>query len=135
MINVRISVRDENGEDVDKRICGEDTDTDKQASVNMMFFDAQQNSGAGDWGTFDDALVWQSNVSAALTAATPQFINQCSGVTAVTTHGGTVSGAVNTGDLAADTNNYVHLKLSLTAKGSADAGTIKWITRVSYQYT
>lgn len=133
MINVRISVKDADGEDVDKRICGDSTDPTKQATVNVEFFNESMGSD-GQWGSYDSTQSWQNGTQTDLTSKTPRVINQCSGTAAVSVNGGTVSGGANTGALT-DSDNFIRLRLQLTAKGSADAGTINWLTRISYQYT
>lgn len=135
MINVRISVKDENGQDTNKKVCGDAGDPNKQASVGVRMFNDSKGSG-GEWGYYDNGGTWNNDTAwQALTSSTPVPVTQRSGMTAVTASGGTVSGAKNRSGIDGDSrNNYIRLKLQITASGSADAGTVRWINRISYQY-
>lgn len=137
MINVRISVKDEQGTDVDKKVCGSDGDPGKQASVGYLMWNDLKGSG-GQWGWYDQNGTWKTPDTdgwGPLTSAQPLPITQASGKSAVTSTGGTVSGGKNTASKDLNKDNYIYLKLQITAKGNADAGTVKWINRISYQYT
>lgn len=148
MKNVRISVKDAQGTDVDKKVCGSPGDPAKQATVSVQYWNANQVATASGWGYYDTSTPPQwiggENRWVDLTSANPVIISQASGATQVATTGGWLSGAKITsanptvddtvGSAGPNSNNYIKLRLMITADGNADAGTVEWINRISYQY-
>lgn len=139
MINVRISVRDENGETDDGRICNKEQATVSYKMGRLLSgssFNGNEKITYGlNWGSYNAAASWTQDAFEDLDAATPKPINAAASTFTPTANGGKISGATNNGDPTAAATNYAAVQLRLTAKSNADAGTIKWITRVSYQYT
>jgi hypothetical protein len=108
-------------------IAGPSSSYDKRGHVEVIFYDATQNNGQGDWGIYGQDGSWKSGEWATIEGGTKVDVPSASGVKNV------ISGAVNAGSIN-DRANYAKIKMRLVVNPDAQAGRVEWYTRISYNY-
>ena len=108
-------------------VAGGSTDEDKRAHVEVIFYNEAADDGDGEWGIYSQGGEWKPNTWATIEGGVKVDVLSASGVK------NTISGAVNSGTVAAS-ENYSKVKMRLVVRPDAQAGRVEWYTRVSYNY-
>lgn len=138
MINVDLTVRDSSGGITDGSIANQlygivkaqFTDYTK-TSTEVVESGGIQNTITNNFarGAYNpQTKIWEDNYWTELIHNDPKPVYSANGTKRI------ISGAVNTGDMEKDLANFSEIRLKLYAKSAAPAGSLNFITRISYQY-